>query len=276
MHCWNGSVLARIAAVCAFGALAASPSAAHDEPAAPVNEGWIGTLSASVTAQTGTVDTFAGALDAVAEQTFEKDWLKGRFNAVFGTTRVRSERNDDEDTRIQDATALFGDWKRTIHERFFWQTSNEISRDSVVDRMARAAVATGPGYRFWQGEEKPELNYFDGRVGVGYRYELYDPDRSDSGQGQGLDHDHFADLTAGYTYRNQIISDRVDLTHTGLVRMPANDPQAYVLTTELILGIPITDAWSFRTAFFAEYIAQQPALVNNVTTRTTIGLGYTF
>ncbi len=151
-----------------------------------------------------------------------------------------------------------------------------MSRDSVVDRMARAAVATGPGYRFWQGEDAG-LGHFDGRIGLGYRYELYDIDTVPGGPDRGtLDHDHFADLAAGFEYRNLLFGDRVDFTHTGQARMPVNDPSAYVLATELILGIPLTEAWSFRTAFFAEYIARQPALVNNVTTRTTIGLGYTF
>ena len=257
--------------VCAF----ATPSAAHDEPE-PVNEGWAGEISASVTAQTGTVDTFAGALDAVAEQTFDKDWLKGRLNAVFGTSRVRTRTNDDEDVRIQDATALYGDWKRTIHERFFWQTGSEVSRDSVVDRMARAAVSTGPGYRFWQGEDA-KLNYFDGRTGIGYRYELYDIDTAPGAADRGrMDNDHFADFVAGYAYRNLFFDGKVDLTHTGLARMPVNDPSAYVLAAELIVGVPLTASWSFRTGFFAEYIAQQPALVNNVTTRTTVGLGYSF
>ncbi|MBY0399914.1 DUF481 domain-containing protein [Myxococcota bacterium] len=240
-----------------------------------MNEGWIGGVSASVTAQTGTVDTFAGALDAVGEQTFGNDWVKGRFNAVFGTSRVRSRQNNDEDTRIQDATALYGDWKHTIHERFFWQSGAEVSRDSVVDRMARASLATGPGYRLWQGENAA-LNYFDTRIGLGYRYELYDPDRSNAGAGQGLDQDHFADLAAGYAYRNLIFADRIDLTHTAQVRMPVNDPSAYVVAGEVILGIPLTPSWSFRTGVFVEYIARQPALVNNVTTRTTVGLGYTF
>lgn len=252
----------------------ASPSAAHDEPAAPVNEGWAGGISASVTAQTGTIDSFAGSIDATAEQTFEKDWLKGRFNGVYGITRQRNSEKNDQ--LVQDAQGLFGDWKRTIHERFFWQTGSEISRNSIQDRMARVALATGPGYRFWQGAD-PTLEHFDSRLGVGYRYELYDPD-ADPGQNGlgGLDQDHFADLVAGFEYRNQIIADRVDFTHTGAVRMPANDPSAYVLTTELIFGIPLTPQWSFRTSFFAEYLAIQPDEVNNLTTRTTVGLGYTF
>lgn len=252
----------------------ATPSAAHDEPAAPVNEGWVGNISASVTAQTGTIDSFAGAVDAVAEQTFEQDWLRGRFNGVYGITRQRN--GDENDQLVQDAQGLFGDWRRTLHERFFWQTGSEISRDSIQDRLVRTALATGPGYRFWQGGDAPR-EHFDTRVGVGYRYELYDPDAEPGQNGLGgLDHDHFADLVAGFQYRNQIIEDRIDFTHTGTVRMPANDPEAYVVTTEVILGIPLTAEWSFRTGFFLEYVGVQPDEVNNLTTRTTVGLGYTF
>ncbi|MEZ4334593.1 MAG: DUF481 domain-containing protein [Myxococcota bacterium] len=259
----------------------ASPSAAHDEPA-PVNEGWAGGITAALTAQTGTINSFAGSIDASAEQTFGKDWLKGRFNGVYGITRQRNTEKNDQ--LVQDAQGLFGDWKRTIHERLFWQTGSELSRNSIQDRMVRAALSTGPGYRFWEGGNDATKEHFDTRLGVGYRYELYDPDNADNAtpppahiRGSGaLDHDHFADLLAGFEYRNQIIADRIDFTHTGSVRMPANDPGAYVLTTELIFGIPLTPQWSFHTSFFAEYLAVQPDEVNNLTTRTTVGLGYTF
>lgn len=255
----------------------ASPSAAHDEPAAPVNDGWIGGISASVTAQTGSINSFAGAIDASAEQTFGQDWLKGRFNGVYGITRQRNQNQNDQ--LVQDAQGLFGDWKRTLHERFFWQTGAEVSRDSIQDRMARAALATGPGYRVWQGDDVA-LHHFDVRTGVGYRFELYDPDNlgNDGAVGQQghVDLDHFADLLAGFEYRNQLIEDRIDFTHTGLIRMPANDPSAYVVSTELIFGIPLTPQWSFRTGFFLEYVAIQPDEINNLTTRTTVGLGYTF
>lgn len=251
----------------------AAPSVAHDE-AAPVNDGWIGGVTASVTAQTGTIDSFAGSIDAVAEQAFDQDWLKGRFNGVYGITRQRNQSTNDQ--LVQDAQGLFGDWKRTLSDRFFWQTSSEISRDSIQDRMVRTAVATGPGLRAW-GEPDGALRHFDVRAGVGYRFELYDIDTAPGAPDRGtLDQDHFADLLAGFEYRNQLIGDRIDFTHTGLVRMPANDPSAYVLTTELIFGIPLTPQWSFRTGFFAEYVAIQPDEINNLTTRTTVGLGYTF
>lgn len=266
--------VARCGLVFVLGLAATSSSSAHDEPVAPVNEGWIGGVSASVTAQTGTINSFAGAIDASAEQAFGPDWLKGRFNGVYGITRQRNQAQNDQ--LVQDAQGLFGDWKRTIHDRFFWQTGAELSRDSIQDRMVRTALATGPGYRAWQADDVA-LHHFDLRAGVGYRFELYDIDTDPGAVDRGqLDSDHFADLLAGFEYRNQLIADRIDFTHTGLVRMPANDPSAYVATTEVILGIPLTPQWSFRTGFFLEYVAIQPDEINNLTTRTTVGLGYTF
>ena len=60
---------ARLGLALALGMVGAATSAAHEEPA-PVNEGWVGGVSASITAQTGTTDSFAGSIDAVGEQTF--------------------------------------------------------------------------------------------------------------------------------------------------------------------------------------------------------------
>ena len=259
--------------VLAIGLMAGSPSAAHDEPAAPVNEGWKGGVSASITAQTGTVDTIAGAIDAVAEQTFERDWLRGRFNGVFGTSRDRRGEGSKDDV-LQDAQGLFGDWKRTVHERFFWQSGTELSRDSVQDRYVRAGTNTGPGYRFWEGTDAT-LEHFDTSLGIGYRYELYELNKSQDNRKK-RDHDHFADVGLGFEYKNGLFQDAVQFTHTGTARMPVNDPQAYVLITEVIFGIPLTPAWSFRTSYYVEYNGVQPDEVNNLTTRAAVGLGYTF
>ncbi|MBK7950132.1 MAG: DUF481 domain-containing protein [Deltaproteobacteria bacterium] len=261
----------------------ATPSAAHDEPAAPVNEGWIGGISASVTAQTGQTDTFAGSIDAVGEQTFGKNWLRGRFNGVYGTTRNRSENTGGNDKVIQDAQGLFGDWKHSIHDRFFWQSGSELSRNSVQDREVRAALVTGPGYRFWEGEPV-DLEHFDMNLGLGYRFEMYNPDNRTINDPPGvvtigdgnIDQDHFADLAAGFEYKNGLFQDAVQYTHVGTARMPVNDPEAYVLITEVIFGIPLTPAWSFRASYYVEYNHVQPDEVNNLTTRATVGLGYTF
>jgi putative salt-induced outer membrane protein YdiY len=269
------STVAWLGLALALGLAGATTSAAHEEPA-PVNEGWAGGISAAITAQTGQVDTFAGTIDAVGERTFEKDWLRGRFNGVYGTSRDRGEEPSSRDTVLQDAQGLFGDWKRTVHNRFFWQSGSELSRNSVQDRMVRALLSTGPGYRFWEGENAP-AEHFDTNLGVGYRYDLYDPDTDPGGPGRGrLDHNHFADLVAGFEYRNGFFQDKVEFTHTGTARMPTNDPDAYVLITELIFGIPLTPTWSFRTSYYVEYNAVQPDDVKNVTTRASVGLGYTF
>lgn len=266
---------AAVALVLAWSA--ATPSAAHDVPE-PVNEGWKGGIAASLTAQTGTIDTIAGSIDAVAEQTFDQDWIRGRFTGVYGTSRDRSDVKA-KDKLMQDAEGLFGDWKRTIHERFFWQSSTELSRNSVQDRDVRAALLTGPGYRFWEGA-KALKEHFDTNAGIGYRFEQYNPDNSEAppltiGDGN-IDRDHFADLMAGFEYKNGLFNDRVEYTHTGTARMPVNNPEAYVLITEFIFGIPLTPDWSFRTAYYVEYNGVQPKRVNNLTTRATVGLGYTF
>ena len=261
------------AATIAAALFAAAPSVAHDEPEAPVNEGWKGGISASITAQTGTVDTFAGTIDGVAEQSFDQDWLRGRFNGVYGTSRDRRGAGSKDDV-IQDAQGLFGDWKRTIHERFFWQSGTELSRDSVQDRMVRTSLNTGPGYRFWEGANAA-LEHFDTNVGFGYRYELYELNTV-AGDNDKYDNDHFADLGLGFEYKNGLFRDAVQFTHTGTARMPVNDPAAYVLITEVIFGIPLTPAWSFRTSYYIEYNGVQPDEVNNLTTRAAVGLGYTF
>lgn len=236
-------------------------------------DAWTGELSASLTAQTGTNDTIAGAIDAVTERTWEKDEVSGRFSASYGTTRSRP--NGDEEV-TQNAQGLFGDWKRTIHERFFWASDAELSRDTVQDRSARAAIGTGPGYRFWEGEDRPK-EHFDLRTGLGYRFELYDlstaPGDPDRGQ---YDEDHYVDVILAFEYKNMLFEDRLEFTHTGSAKMPANDPNAFVLATEVILGVPLTQAWSLRASFLAEYQNVQPEQVNNTLTRTTIGLGYKF
>jgi len=52
---------------------------------------------------------------------------------------------------------------------------------------------------------------------------------------------------------------------------------AYLLRSEIIFGLPITQSWSFRTAFLVEYTADPGSdEVNNTLTRTTVGLDYKF
>lgn len=250
--------------------LAAGLAAAADEP-----EGWNGELAVSVTAQSGTTDTFAGSLDAKAERDWEKDAVGVRFNAVYGTSKKRQSSDGSRSETIQNAQGLYGDWKHTVHERFFWNSGAQISRDNTQGRELRAALSTGPGIRAWQGES-PAKNHLDIDLGVGYRYEIYDGNTG-AGVAKNGDTDHFADVVAGFEYKNLFFDDRVEYTHTGSAKMPVNDVESYILVTEAIVGIPLSKAWSFRTSFYVEYVANPGvADVNKTTTRTTVGLGYEF
>ena len=245
-------------------------SFAEDE----TKEGWTGELALAVNAQTGSTDTFAGSLDANTERTWnDKDLLKFRFNGVYGTSRSRGD--SDGTKTIQNSQGLFGNWKHQIRERFFWATGTEASRDSTQDLDVRFVLATGPGYRFWQGEEAPK-QHLDLSAGPGYRYEAYDGNTGGTVSENG-DTDHYADLVVAFEYANLFFDDRLEYTQTGSARMPANDTSSYLLRSEVILGVPLTEAWSFRTTFVVEYVASPGSdEVNNTTTRTSVGLGYKF
>lgn len=259
---------------------ATTAATAADEP-----EGWTGEISAALTAQTGTTDSVAANIDAKAERTWEKNFASIRFSGVYGTTRNRgsasagSDSSQDEET--QNSQALFGEWKRQIHDRFFWDTESELSRDNVQNRDVRFAMNTGPGYRFWEGERKAK-EHFDVNAGIGYRFELFDQDTTpatdpnpspDRGR---KDRGNFADIVVGFEYKNMLFEDRIEFTHTGSAKMPANNVDAYILTTEVIAGVPLTEAWSLRIGFLAQYQNEQPNDTTNTTTRTTVGLGYKF
>ncbi len=246
-------------------------SSAEDEKK---QERWSGELALAINAQSGSTDTFAGSLDATTERTWnEKDLLRFRFNGVYGTTRSRG--NSQGTQTIQNSQALFGNWKHRIHNRFFWATGTEASRDNTQDLEVRLALATGPGYRLWQGEDGPK-EYFDISAGPGYRYEIYDGNTGGT-PGENGDTSHFADLVAAAEYKNLLFGDKIEYSHTLSARMPANETSAYILRTELILGVPLTAGWSFRTSFMAEYVASPGSdEVNNTTTRTAVGLGYKF
>lgn len=251
----------------AAGVLAANAAFAEDET------GWSGEVAASLSAQTGTTDTVLATVDANTTRAWEKDTAALRFSGSYGTTRKRP---DGEDEATQNAQALYGDWKRIIHDRFFWNGGSELSRDQIQDRDVRFAINTGPGYRFWEGESA-QAEHFDVAFGVGYRYERYDPDTAPGDPDRGrADQYNLADLVASFEYKNNLFEDRIEWTHTGSAKMPANDVNAYVLTTEAIAGLPLTEAWSLRISFFVEYLKTQPKQVNNLTTRTTLGLGYKF
>ncbi len=238
------------------------------------SEGWTGEVNAGVTAQTGTNDNFNGSLDAKATRTWENDVASLRFSGTYGTSRKRDQQNSNNENTdtIQDAQGLFGDWKHTFGDTFFWNSTAELSRDSVLRREVRARVDTGPGVRAWAGDA-PDKEHFDLSAGIGYRYENYDGNANDPAD---HDEDHFVDLVAGFEYKNGLFDDKVEWTHTGSAFVPANDFQAFIIRTEGIIGIPLTEAWSFRTSFFYEYQNDVPKGVSESTTRTTVGLGYKF
>ncbi|MFK7898594.1 MAG: DUF481 domain-containing protein [Myxococcota bacterium] len=244
-------------------------------------EGWSGDVGVALTAQSGTQDTFAGSIDALGERTWAEDLATVRLTAVYGTSRNKRDKKDDREV-IQNAQALFGDWKHTFTDRFFWQTGTELSRDSTTRRDVRFAVNTGPGYRTWQGAA-PDAEHFDLYGGVGYRYEQYDGNANDgptfgNGRGGDVDNDiqNLADLVAGFEYKNGLFEDAVEYTHTGKVFAPANDFNAFIARTEVLLGIPLTEAWSFRTGVLVEWVNDSPDNTDQLTTRTTVGLGYKF
>ncbi len=244
------------------------------------DNGWAGEVSASLTQQSGTTNSFAGTIDAGGERTWENDVAGIRFRGVFGTTKKRGQSKEV----TQNSQGIFGDWKHTIHDRLFWDSKSELSRDNIQDRELRAALNTGPGYRVWAGDDSAK-SHFDLSTGIGYRYELYDGNTGVLAAGptppagtaiNSGDTDHFVDVVAAFEYKNLLFDDKIEFTHTGVAKMPANAPDQYVLATEIILGVPLTEAWSFRAGFFAEYIAIQPDGIRNTTTRTTAGLGYKF
>lgn len=239
------------------------------------DDGWTGDVAVALTAQSGTQDTFAGSIDTIGERSWEKDFAAIRFNAVYGTARNNGDGNSEREV-IQNSQALFGDWKHTFSERAFWNTGSELSRDTTTNRDVRAAISTGPGYRTWMGGD-PAEEHFDIYGGIGYRYEQYDGNAND-GAGDDLDNDvaHLADLVAGFEYKNGLFEDRVNYTHTFIGKAPANDFNAYLLRTEVLIGIPLGDAWSFRTGVLVEYVNDTPEETDPLTTRTTVGLGYTF
>ncbi len=241
-------------------------------------DGWTGELALSVTAQSGSVDTFAGSLDASAARIWgENDKLTARFNGVYGKSRDGSD-NPSSSSTIQDSQGLFGGWKHRIYERFFWESGSELSRDSTQDRRIRFSIDTGPGYRLWQGE-KPPKRHLDVTAGLGYRYEVYDGNSNSIAGVEGLKTDfrNYADIVVGFEFKELFFDERVEWTHTGSGRVPGNKPSEYIVRSEIIIGIPLIDAWSFRTSFLVEYVAEPgDGVVNKTTTRTSLGLGYKF
>lgn len=244
------------------------------------DEGWTGEVAASFNAQTGTVDTLAAEVDAKTERNWEKDVVTVRLNGAFGQSRDRND-NPSDDVTTQNSQALIGDYRHLFTDRFIWRANTELSRDPTQDREARFRLATGPGYRFWEGAKRPK-QFFETSIGLGYRYELFDGNTGvnlSTGLFDGGDNGYdsqFADAILAFEYRNLFFDGKMEWTHTGSISMPVNDTDAYLGRTEGIIGIPLTEAWSFRTAILFEYNNNAPDDQNKALTRTTIGLGYKF
>jgi len=238
---------------------------------------WSGEVILSIAAQSGTIDTFAGAIDAKAERNWNKiDLVAVRFTGVYGTSRERNDGSRTSTETIQNAQELSARWKHTIHKRFFWLTPTAVARDSVQELEVRYTFATGPGYRVWMPEDKPEKRHFDLSAGPGYRYENWDGDTGASPADNG-NTDHYGDMVVGFEYKNLFFDQKVEYSHTGSARMPVNDTNAFILRSELIFDVPLTAGWTFRTGFVVESVNDPGAdEITNTTTRTTVGLGYKF
>jgi len=247
-------------------------------------EAWASELILSIAATSGTIDTFSGSVDAKTERTFsDVDLVAVRFVGSYGTKRERNDGSRTSTETINNAQELSARWKHRFHERFFWLTPTAVARDSVQELEVRYTLATGPGYRLWMPEDNSAKRHFDLSAGPGYRYEIWDgntgattstgaADTNENG-----DSSHYADLVAGFEYKNLFFDEAVEYTHTGSVRMPANDPDSYLLRSELTFDVPLTRGWTFRTGFVVEY-TNNPGTdeITNTTTRTSVGLGYKF
>lgn len=238
-------------------------------------DGWSGELALSIAAQSGTIDTFSASVDASAARNWnDTDLVTVRFTGVYGTSRKKRDGSRNTET-IQNAQSLVSNWKHRIYDRFFWTTGSGLTRDNIQDLEVRVSLNAGLGYRIWMGEE-PAKSHFDISGGPGYRYEIYDGNTGGTLAENG-ETNHFADLVTAFEYKNLFFEDRVEYSHTASIRVPANDVKSYVAVTEMLFSIPLTAAWSFRTAFFLEYVAEPGAPgVKNMTTRTSVGLGYKF
>jgi putative salt-induced outer membrane protein YdiY len=250
--------------------LGLSPALVQAEEAK--DSGWTGGVGASLSAQTGTTDSFVGSIDANGDRVWGRDEVGLRLNATFGQTR--SIGDDGGDKVTQNSQSLLGEWKRTVHRRFFWGSNSELSRDTVQNREVRVALSSGPGFRLWTGTDEAK-QHFDVSGGFGYRFELYNvtsgrPDRDN------YDPDHFADVVANFEFKDMFLEDSIEFTHIGSVKMPANDVEAFLVSTELIFGVPLTATWSLRASFLAEYQNTVPDKTNKMTTRSNLGLSYKF
>ncbi len=231
------------------------------------SQGWSGEVNLNASNLTGTNDTFAGSVIAKLAREWEKDKLSATAQGYYGFTRDRRDDPSDENT-TQNAQNLEIGWNHTLSGRFFWDTLTWAGRDAIQDINFQYRLASGPGYRFWEGAEK-DKEHLDLSTRVGYRFLTF---RDSTGE----DTRQLVDLIAGFEYKNLFLEDRLEFIHTGEVLLPANDIDSWVGKTGITLSVPITAAWSMRLGFEVEYQARTPERVTNLTTRTNGGLVYEF
>lgn len=274
---WNQMLKSGVWAGCAAVAILLMAGVSFAQDAEEEKEVWASELILSIAATSGTIDTFSGSLDAKTERNFDDvDLVSVRFTGVYGTKRERNDGSRTSTETIKNAQELSARWKHIFRERFFWSTPTAAQRDSVQELEVRYTLATGPGYRLWMPEDNTAKRHLDLSAGPGYRYEIWDGNTG-AGTDENGDASHYADLVAGFEYKNLFFDEAVEYTHTGSVRMPANDPNSYLLRSELIFDVPLTKGWTFRTGFVVEF-TNNPGTdeITNTTTRTTVGLGYKF
>ena len=237
-------------AVASIFLLAAGAVQAEEEEDGP----WNGNVNLGLTNTTGTVDSLAFSAGADAERKWEKDSIAIALRAAFG--RAGGETNIDQQSgELQ--------WRRTIHERFFWHSKFRAERDDIQQIDTRLQVNTGPGYRIWEASDD---QYLDLEAGAGYRREFF------SG---GADDRDAADARAGFEHRN-VLFDKVDLKHVGEFLLPINETDAWLARTEISFGLPIAAGWGFRTAFELSYLNKPAAGNEELNTKLTTGIQYDF
>lgn len=239
---------------------------------------WDGDITGSFAAQTGSVNTLNASLDAKTERNWEKDRLQIRLQGSYGRVRDRGD-TPSEDSTAENAQSLSFNHRRSLGVRTFWVSINETSRDTTQDREVRFWLATGPGYRFWEGEEVKK-QYFDAAIKAGYRYELFDGNTGafkDDGSADENGYDsNYADAIFSFDYRNLLFDGAMEWRHVGSFALPMNNTSAWLARTEGTMSIPLTEAWDFRAGILVEYNNNAPDDQNELLTRSNLGLAYKF
>jgi len=223
---------------------------------------------AGVSATTGKPDLFGGSINVDADRDWEKDRLRLKLRtniAGKNDKRTRGRLGTRTQTYIeQSSQKLEASWKRILHDRLFVISKAEGGRDVAQDINVRAAAFVGPGYRFWEKDKQKQ--YLDADIGVGYRHEVY----------RGEDGDNLADIGAGMDYANVFFDGGLTYRHGLDFLLPVNDPDSFLVRTELSAGVPVVGGWAINVTVGLEYQNGAPSDAEAVTARATGGLEYNF